>query len=777
MAALVKTCRTCGREFAQGETFCPTDGTRLFSTQDPALAPGADEHLVGQTLDGRYRIIEVIGQGGMGIVYEAEHVLIEKRVAVKVLRQDFTRKPDVVERFRQEARSASKIGHPNIIDVIDFGETPSGASYFVMEKLEGEDLAEVLCRECVLAPARAVNLIYQCCRALSAAHAKGIFHRDLKPENLFLVRTPAGAESVKIVDFGVAKMSDLADDPSGSRRLTRTGMLFGTPEYMSPEQARGMQLDHRADIYALGIILYELVTGRVPFEGSNFMEVLSKHGTEPLPELTVANPGTIVSEALRAVVLRALCKDREVRFQSMDEMAEALAAVPEMPSNLGDTPPPWALAVPSSPTEGAMRQRVSGEPMHEVTPGRARLLWESLGAPLRLAVVATGGVLLGLVGYWAIAGSGDDGTQTRRASATRPSTEDVVFVEANGDKSAKTRRGASGVDAVVVLDEGAGSERSALRVAAGQVESEVVAAGEPRAETAGELRGEAAGAGELPGERAGASEPRGEAAGAGVLPGERAGERSQEGAGEQTAGAGSGNAAGSANGQNAAHRLLTEVAPPARVPNVGSSPAAPLGRPLTEAPPAHPQSPSASDNHGPQAGPSEGASIFAERGQAGEAGSGDQATAGNGQSGAKKRVRGGKEVAQVEADTAVGNIVRIQVLTRPAGARVMAGHEHDGCRATPCYIWIPRGKQAVIKARHGRLRGSSRVVARNSGQQVWVMMARADRDIIPPPASRNPIPPPVVNEGPRERVGNAPSTSRPGEVTHGGDLKIPDIFR
>ena len=371
MAASVKTCRTCGREFSGGETFCPTDGARLLiEGDDDRNAAQGDEQLVGQTLDGRYRIIDVIGQGGMGIVYEAEHVLIEKRVAVKVLRQDFTRKPDVVERFRQEARSASKIGHPNIIDVIDFGETPTGASYFVMEKLEGEDLAEVLCRECVLAPARAVTLIYQCCRALAEAHKKGIFHRDLKPENLFLVRTQSGAESVKVVDFGVAKMTDRPDEyAGGTRRLTRTGMLFGTPEYMSPEQARGVALDNRADIYALGIILYELATGRVPFEGSNFMEVLSKHGSEALPPLTEANPGTIVSEPLRMVIERALCKDREARFQTMDEMADALAAVPEMPALNGDSPPPWALSVPSTAAVGSARQRISMEPMRSVTSG------------------------------------------------------------------------------------------------------------------------------------------------------------------------------------------------------------------------------------------------------------------------------------------------------------------------------------------------------------------------------------------------------------------------
>jgi len=324
-----KVCRACNRSYSSGEVFCAEDGSRL-STRELG-APTVADPLIGSTLGERYRILRVLGEGGMGRVYEAEHTLIERRVAIKVLREDFCRRADVVERFRREAKSASRIGHPNIVDVLDFGETASGASYFVMELLSGEDLADVLSRKGALTPERAVLILFQCCHALAAAHDKGIIHRDLKPENVFLVEREGAPDFVKLVDFGVAKMSDFDIAAETAGKLTRTGVIFGTPEYMSPEQAGGLTADHRADIYALGITLYEVLTGRVPFEGASFMAVLSKHGTKALPPLRVVNPRLRISPQLERVVMRALEKDRARRFQHMRDMAAALAHVPEMP--------------------------------------------------------------------------------------------------------------------------------------------------------------------------------------------------------------------------------------------------------------------------------------------------------------------------------------------------------------------------------------------------------------------------------------------------------------
>ncbi|MCB9621655.1 MAG: serine/threonine protein kinase, partial [Sandaracinus sp.] len=234
-----KVCPVCKSEYDGGEVFCPVDAARLVSASQLDVGSGSTPNadpLIGATFD-KYKVIRRIGEGGMGLVYEAMHTVIEKRVAMKVLRDDFSSRPEVVERFRQEAKSASRIGHEHIVDISDFGTTPSGSSYFVMEFLEGEDLASVLAREATLSVERAVDIVMQCCRALGAAHAKGIVHRDMKPENIFLVRREETLDFVKIVDFGIAKMSDIETAGAPGRKLTKTGMIFGTPEYMSPEQA------------------------------------------------------------------------------------------------------------------------------------------------------------------------------------------------------------------------------------------------------------------------------------------------------------------------------------------------------------------------------------------------------------------------------------------------------------------------------------------------------------------------------------------------------------
>jgi len=289
----MKVCPACRVDYGGGEVFCPVDATRLVTTSQISANPlNPDDPLIGRVLAGKYVVERRIGEGGMGLVYQGVHRDIDKRVAIKVLRDDLSRRPEVVARFRQEARSASRIGHENIVDISDFGETTRGASYFVMEFLEGEDLANVLGREGTLDPERSGAIVLQCCRALSATHDKGIVHRDIKPENIFLTKRDSVDDFVKIVDFGIAKMSDIETDGAPGRKLTKTGMIFGTPEYMSPEQAAGKELDHRVDVYALGIILYECMAGRVPFVGDTFMGVLTQHLFAELPPIRELNPNT-----------------------------------------------------------------------------------------------------------------------------------------------------------------------------------------------------------------------------------------------------------------------------------------------------------------------------------------------------------------------------------------------------------------------------------------------------------------------------------------------------
>ncbi len=278
--------------------------------------PEAEADLVGAEVDGRYRVIELIGEGGMGKVYLAEHVEIGKRVALKVLHQSYSRMPDLVERFRREARAASKIGHPNIVDVTDSGTTSDGSVYFVMEYLEGVELGSVIEREGAIDIARALRITGQICRALSAAHREGIIHRDLKPENIYLITRDGSADVVKVLDFGIAKTTEA--EAARERRLTSPGMAMGTPEYMAPEQAAGRPADARTDVYALGAIMYEMTTGVPPYSGDNFMEILTKKATsDPPPPLTIRPE---LPPQVADLVMASMARNPDERPQTMEAL-------------------------------------------------------------------------------------------------------------------------------------------------------------------------------------------------------------------------------------------------------------------------------------------------------------------------------------------------------------------------------------------------------------------------------------------------------------------------
>jgi serine/threonine protein kinase len=293
---------------------------------------------VGTTFDGRYKIESVLGEGGMGIVYLARHKVIDKKVAIKVLRADMAREKEITDRFLQEAKAASSIGNPHIIDISDFGHLPDGSTYFVMEWLDGKPLSKALEETKPLPVARLANVARQIAEALASAHQRSIVHRDLKPDNIFLIKRGSEPDFVKILDFGIAKVS------SGTSKLTRAGSVFGTPHYMSPEQAAGAPVDSRTDIYALGVILYEMASGRVPFDADNFMGILTQHMYKSPVPIRALVPAHDVPPGLEAIILKALSKKPEQRYQTMEELSQDIDklvrgaipdAVPDMISRSG----------------------------------------------------------------------------------------------------------------------------------------------------------------------------------------------------------------------------------------------------------------------------------------------------------------------------------------------------------------------------------------------------------------------------------------------------------
>jgi len=315
--------------------------------------------MVGALLSGRYQIKRLCGEGGMGRVYEAEHIEIGKRVAIKVLHPAYSRTPDLVERFRREARAASRIEHPNVVNVTDFGTTDDGSLFFVMEYIEGIELGLLIHREGAIPPVRALRIAEQMCEALQAAHDVGVIHRDLKPENILLVvpgkdnRSSAAQSNpameargpidfVKVLDFGIAKSAEIDEGTSRrGKRLTRPGVAMGTPEYMAPEQAAGHPADPRSDIYAVGSIIYEMLCGTPPYEGDNVMEVLHKKANESPQSLAALRPE--LSRAVVALVERAMARSADDRPRSMADLAYEIHL---LETALTTTPPPQLLRTP-----------------------------------------------------------------------------------------------------------------------------------------------------------------------------------------------------------------------------------------------------------------------------------------------------------------------------------------------------------------------------------------------------------------------------------------------
>jgi len=328
----------------------------------------------GITLDGKYKLIEPLGEGGMGVVWVAEHVGLGKRVALKVLRPELCANPEVAARFQTEARAASAVEHENVVRVTDFGRAPGGELYLVMDLLAGRSLYDELQASGRLSRSRAVFIAVEIARALEAAHAAGVVHRDLKPENVIIAkgRGSDGGDAIRVVDFGLARIAGVngALGATVAPRVTTTGMVMGTPLYMAPEQARGLSdVDGRADLYALGVMLYEMLAGRTPYEGSTFFEIahaVLEAKPRPLGELVPELPPSLV-----AIVGKAMAPAREQRFQTATELREALARVAR------DSGPETAAALRDSDLVELPRGR-EAETIPQTAEARAR---RGAGAP------------------------------------------------------------------------------------------------------------------------------------------------------------------------------------------------------------------------------------------------------------------------------------------------------------------------------------------------------------------------------------------------------------
>ncbi|MCK9461642.1 MAG: serine/threonine protein kinase [Proteobacteria bacterium] len=412
--------------------------------------------LIGKVLDRKYRIVRVIGVGGMGTVYEAEHIVISRRVALKILAPEFVSRPETVERFFREAKAASAIGHPNIIDIYDVGREEDDTVYIVMELLKGISLADCIDCEKRLEPTAAAAVAAQVLSALRAAHEKGIVHRDLKSDNVFLAVDSRDRQEVKLLDFGIAKVGTTGTHGLG---LTRDGDVVGTPYYLSPEQARGARdVDARIDIWGVGVILYEMLTGSLPYTGENYNEVLGKillEAPKPILELVPELPAELV-----AIVEKAMQKDRDLRYGSAAAMLEDLTPFIESSSTesmstvvfktmkgIPVTPMPGSrMLLFSTPGSGVRRRsdplaHTSDIPEEEraILDGMSRKRRKRMLVPLALVVVF--GVLVAGVTLALFAG-GSDGAEAKpagavangwnAADAAAPAIEESVTIELRG---------------------------------------------------------------------------------------------------------------------------------------------------------------------------------------------------------------------------------------------------------------------------------------------------------------------------------------------------------
>jgi serine/threonine-protein kinase len=458
--------RTLNKKSTRPLDSSPVEDTeRSGDTLEGPEGDGQSTSVVGKVVGGRYYVRRLCGEGGMGRVYEAEHIDIGKRVALKILHPAYSQTPDLVERLRREARAASKIAHPNVVDVTDSGTTPDGEFFFVMEYLEGIELGELIYREGKLDVRRTLLIGAQICRALQAAHEVNVIHRDLKPENVLILTRDGQKDFVKVLDFGIAKSGtdDVDKESQGpGRRLTHPGMTMGTPEYMSPEQAAGRPAGPRSDVYAVGAMLYEMLSGKAPFEGANFMEILHKKAnTTPAPLSGVRDD---VPPPLEAVIMKALAKDQDDRPASMDALGQELQAIgAAMFPGFGSLPSVDSEKVPRAGVLGVLRGAAATSGLFD----RARR-WQKN----RKTAVAAGGVtVLAAVLAIVVVTTGQKPRPVKAAPAIAPvalaapvpAPAPVAPVAAAPAAPATAEEAADGDDGADDAPEGDGKEAAAKR--------------------------------------------------------------------------------------------------------------------------------------------------------------------------------------------------------------------------------------------------------------------------------------------------------------------------
>ncbi len=379
----------------------------VSATSRGVEADGAASHeqpdpMIGRTLAGRYRVDGVLGQGGVGVVYRATHVDIGRLVALKVLHPEYGAIPETKRRFEREARALSALSHPHIVSIADYG-IAGGMPYLAMELIEGRTLADLLDDDGPPPIDTALDIERQILRGLAFAHARGILHRDLKPANVFLQELPDDPHHVKLLDFGLAKI--VSDDESAEAEptLTRSGTILGTPSYMAPEQASGSVVDARADVYSAGCVLFELLSGRVPFVAPTRGEVVRAHLVDPVPAPRSVRPGLEVTPALEALLDRALAKDRADRFVDAGAMLEALDALPRPAARIDAHVAAGGHGglVPSDAITAAPGLAFDDEPTSHLTregvPGSLHGKWRSKALVVAAAVIALGAIGAGLV--------------------------------------------------------------------------------------------------------------------------------------------------------------------------------------------------------------------------------------------------------------------------------------------------------------------------------------------------------------------------------------------